>query len=644
MRKRLANFMCGIVTISLRNEHVNPLELKKSLDKLNHRGPDEKNYWISKNKKVGLGHARLSIVGLNNGRQPICSEKHGIYAVVNGEFYDYKDIKRHYQKQGYNFYTDTDSEIIIPLYIDYGEKLFSKLNGEFSFIIWDGRDNTILAARDRFGVKPLFYSYTNGNFYGASEVKALLPFGIKAEWNDYALECIFKGVPSQNLSCFQGIKQIKPGHYLMISETGLKEEKYWDFEPSNAPKVCDKQEYVSQFREKLSRSVKRRLVADVPVGVYLSGGIDSSAILALSSQYASNLRAFNISFEDPKVDEGGFARSVASHLGVELSSIKVTQKDIADNFSNVIYHRESLVFQANGVAKYLLSKHAHEAGFKVILTGEGADEILDGYPPIKEDLAYYLYDKGKKSLLKKLKENGMISQGKYDTENLVRIKNTLGFLPSYWKLSTDIGNAIEKCYSDHFKENVRQYNPMQDFIDLNFLEDIKRRHPVNVSSYIFSKTFFPELVLSYLGDRVEMAHSIEGRLPFLDTDLVEFSLRLPSDLKIKGSKEKYILYEAAKDLVPRSIYNRGKHAIRAPSINVDTRDNIITPLEELMLDVFHSSDFKDLYFLDQARTIKLFNEMKKTDSSTRMLYECALYSALSAYFLHKHFFSKNNHS
>lgn len=221
----------------------------------------------------------------------------------------------------------------------------------------------------------------------------------------------------------------------------------------------------------------------------------------------------------------------------------------------------------------------------------------------------------------------------------MEVKNILGFLPSYWKLSFDIGSVIKKCYSDYFREITHQYSPMQDFIKLNFLKDVKESHPVNVSSYIFSKTFFPECVLSYLGDRVEMAHSIEGRAPFLDVNLVKFVQTVPIDLKIRGTKEKYILYEAVKDLIPQSTYHRNKHAIRAPSIKVDSKESL-APMEELMLDTFHSHDFKELYFLDQTRTLNLFKEMKNVDKSARMLYESALYFALSSYFLYKHFFQK----
>ena len=264
--------MCGIVSLYLKNKSINLTGLKQSLRKLEHRGPDEKNYWVSENHKVALGHARLSIIGLNNGKQPLSSVSNGVYAVVNGEFYDYKSIRRRYERQGYKFSTETDSEIIIPLYLEYGTQLFEKLNGEFSFIIWDERNNQIIAARDRFGIKPLFYSYNEGSLYIASEVKALFPLGVNVEWNHYALECIFKGVPSQEFSCFKGINQVKPGYFLRLSNDTFEETKYWDFTFSDSMKSSNEEEYIACFREKLTLAIKKRLIADVPVGFYLSGG------------------------------------------------------------------------------------------------------------------------------------------------------------------------------------------------------------------------------------------------------------------------------------------------------------------------------------------------------------------------------------
>lgn len=630
--------MCGIVSIWLKNKPISPSDLEASLVALEHRGPDGKNFWIAPEKNVGLGHTRLSIIGINNGNQPLFNSENEIYAVVNGEFYDYKDLRAHYQKKGYKFSTETDSEIIIPLYLEYGSKMFEQLNGEFSFIIWDKRKQRMFAARDRFGIKPLFYTVFKENFYVASEIKALLPLGVKLEWNQQSVDGILRGVPSQEFSCFKNIKQIKPGHYLIITKSRLIEEKYWDFEYKDKSIKITDQEYIDLFRMKLITAIKRRLVADVPVGFYLSGGIDSSAVLALSSQINKNLTAFNISFKNSEHDENNFARELSLHTGTKLLSIDVNTKDLADNFSNVVFHRESAVFQTNGIAKYLLSNFARKSGFKVIMTGEGADEILAGYPPFIEDCINHV-EHDERILLNeemKKKDQSFIYEGDFNTLEINRIKTLLGYFPSLWKLSFDIGNVVQGIYSDHFKEfSLKQY-PMENFIKNSSLFNQNNVHPVNQSLYIFCKTFFPELVLSYLGDRVEMAHSIEGRLPFLDVDLVTFSNNLPINLKIRGLREKYILYEAVKDFIPKNIYLRQKKPITAPSM-IDNNLNKKSPLEILMQDIFHSQDFKELTFFDQSKTINLLKIIKTLDASNRIVPEYVLNYVLSLYFLHKRF-------
>jgi len=427
---------------------------------------------------------------------------------------------------------------------------------------------------------------------------------------------------------------------LKITKNTISERAYWDhkFEINNSIHM-NEEDYISLFKEKLSSAIKKRLVSDAPLGFYLSGGIDSSSILALSAQHISNIKAFNISFEDSRVDESLFAKEMASRLGVELSSILVRPKDLADNFSNVIYHCESLIFQTNGIAKYLLSQHVRDLGYKVVLTGEGADETLAGYPFFKEDLLNNMDEKTKICLGEHIKNHSsqFIAAGDFDVDILNRVKEQLHYLPSLWKLSFDIGRKVQTIYSEHYMQFSKKLNPMDEFIKNFLLCKNEKIHPVNKSAYIFYKTIFPELVLAYLGDRLEMAHSIEARLPFLDLELVEFCNNLPIELKIKKFREKYILYEAVKGLIPESIYNKNKHALTAPSIYNDNEPNVKTPLEMLMYDVFHSVDFKDVEFFDQAKTIHMLTSIRTIDPSQRRFSESSLNFALSAYFLMKNF-------
>jgi len=634
--------MCGIFSAWNKKEALQPKMLEKAVETLHHRGPDSKNIWISSDKQVGLGHARLSIIGLNNGMQPVSNPEKGIYAVVNGELYDYLKIREHYEKSGYKFTTETDSEIIIPLYLEYGTNLFDKLNGEFAFVIWDERNKKMICGRDRFGIKPLFYAFDRGNFYAASEMKALLALGIKAEWDEYSAAMVFQGVPSLGTSCFKNIKQVRPGHFLVISQDSFAEHEYWNFKYQDTDQEYSDDEYISLFREKLTAAIKRRLVADVPVGLYLSGGIDSTAVMALSAQLGNNLQAFNISFDDEAFDEGKFALEVAAHAGINLSSIKVTQQDIADSFSDAIFHREGLVYQMNGVAKYLLSKHVFNSGYKVVLTGEGADEVLAGYPAFREDMVSNLNSAEKELLFGKLKEShdkagaAFISKGEYNHDALEEIKSKLGYMPSLWKMSFDIGNSIQGTYSSPFQKTIAGFNPMLAFLNETSLSNIQNAHVVNKSSYLFCKSFLPELVLSYLGDRMEMAHSIEGRLPFLDVELVEFANKLPIGLKIRRLKEKFVLYEAVKDLIPNNIYQRTKHTFSAPNA-IDDAVAKKSPLEIHIHDVLHSRDFSDLPFFDQTKAIRLFESMRSMGKRDRMITEFSFNLMLSAYYLNKHF-------
>ncbi len=636
--------MCGIIAAFTRCRAINPQSIEKSLLQLHHRGPDSNDYYINKTKRVALGHTRLSIIGLDNGTQPLHSSENNIYAVVNGEFYDYQSIKKKYTQQGYNFKTKTDSEIIIPLYLEYGTNLFKKINGEFSFIIWDEKKNLVFSARDRFGIKPLYYYYGNDDLYISSEIKALIPFGINIDWDISSLVSIFKGVPNQASSCFQNIKQIRPGHYMLYENNSLREYEYWDFQYTKSSNSLigdfkDEQQYLNTFRSKLITSIKRRLVSDTPVGLYLSGGIDSSAILALSKNLTDNITAFNISFRDSICDENMYAQEIAKHLNINLESITITDQDIADNFSKTVFFTESPIFQTNGIAKFLLSKFVQYKGYKAVLTGEGADELLFGYPSFKEDLAYYLSAEGDNSVLNQLKSNDKnLAQGNYNIEDFQKIIGKLKFIPSIWKLGYDIGKAVESIYSDTFKDLVSHINPMEIMLSSINSKKLFNNNPVHVSAYIFLKTLFPGLVLSYLGDRVEMAHSIEGRVPFLDVDLVTYISKIPLHMKIKGIKEKYILYESIKDLIPEMIYKRTKHPISTPSVLNKANSALLA----LMRDVFHSQDFKSLPFFSQTKTLSLLNNLQKVPIEKRMMYESALYFAASTYFLQQQFINKTN--
>ncbi len=624
--------MCGIVGAFLTEKtEAAKSNLERALDSIKHRGPDGQNTWISENKKAALGHVRLSLIDLKTGQQPISSSDGNIIIVVNGEFYDYKKIRAQFALEGFAFKTETDSEILIPLYLKYGFTLFEHLNGEFAFILFDKKKNIMLAARDRFGVKPLSYTIDKNGIVIASEIKAISAFkNKKLQLSHDGLYNFFNCIPSQEIACFEGIKHIKPGHFITIENNKLIQHQYWDLHFNNPKKLSD-EKWIDAFRSKLFESVSRRMVADIPVGCYLSGGIDSSSVLSLASQINPNIVAFNIKFTDPAYDESLLAEETAKFLNVDLKTIEVDAQSLADNFELAIFHREAPIYQTCGIAKLLLSKLVKSSGIKAVITGEGADEMLAGYQYFREDKILYENSSDLISVLRQKNQEtsaAYVSGGEY--QQLQSVKDKLGYIPAFFKLGYDMGDIMRSVLSNQFTTDIHT----NVFYDLINSLNIPQSHPVNRSIYIWSKMFFPENILSYLGDRTEMANSVEGRVPFLDKDLADFCLSLPIEMKIRELNEKFILKEAMKGLVPDKIYKRQKHVFAAPPIQFEPNN----PLMIMTADTIHSRDFAETGIFDQTKTILFLKNMGAiTDKRHFMIAEFCLYLILSTYFLNKHF-------
>lgn len=375
--------MCGIVGILSRGAPISEGRLQSATRSLFHRGPDGQRFWVSPDRRVGLGHARLSIIDLENGNQPIASEDGRSQIVVNGEFYGYEAFQRELERSGHRLRTRSDSEIALHLYQDLGPQCLHHLRGEFAFIIWDESHRTLFAARDRFGIKPLFYAFHDDTLYLASEVKALFAAGVPARWDAESVAQSVELGNHQLRTLFDGVFQVPPGHYLLATDKHFQLIPYWDF---NYPQVAEDtprrsdSEYVAEFRHVFEEAVRLRLRADVPVGCYLSGGLDSCAVLGLAAKYRSNpIRAFTLAFERGAYDEEPQAREMAAQAGAEFTPIPIRQDDLADHFADSVIQSETLCLNAHGVAKYLLSRAVRDAGLKVVMTGEGADEILGGY-------------------------------------------------------------------------------------------------------------------------------------------------------------------------------------------------------------------------------------------------------------------------
>jgi len=558
--------------------------MERTTSSLYHRGPDGQQHWIAADGRVALGHARLSIIDLTTGDQPIASEDGRKRIVVNGEFYGYESIQKELERLGHRLCTKSDSEIALHLYEDLGTQCLHRLRGEFALILWDETNRTMFAARDRFGIKPLFYAFHKGTLYLASEVKALFAAGVPRRWDAESVSnsIEFGGHPVRTL--FDGVFQVPPGHYLLATERHIQLIPYWDFDyprvESNAP-VRSNAEYVAEFRHAFEEAVRIRLRADVPVGCYLSGGLDSCAVLGLAAKHRPDpIRAFTLTFDRSDYNEEKEAREMAAKVGAEFFPIAIKQTDLADHFADAILQSETFCFNAHGVAKYLLSRAVRDAGYKVVLTGEGSDEILGGYAHFRRDML--LYNKEGQNpaevtaLLNDLERLNPVSRGLLlphgEAKPLHNVKRLLGFVPSWIETfsarSAKMQDLLAEDHLNKFGQRVG-YQALLNSIDVR--GQLTGRDPVHQSLYLWSKTFLPGYILTMLGDRMEMAHSVEGRVPFLDHHLVELVRSQPVSQKIHGMTEKYVLREAVRDVITDTVYRRQKHPFPEPARHSKSR-------------------------------------------------------------------------
>src|SRR6185437_15538155 len=447
--------MCGIVAMYSRRDPVSATSLERATHSLYHRGPDGQRIWISPDRKVGLGHARLSIIDLSTGDQPIASEDERTRIVVNGEFYGYEAIQRELEARGHHLRTRSDSEIALHLYEDFGTQCLQHLRGEFALVLWDQNRRRIFVARDRFGIKPLFYAWHRDTLYFASEVKALFAAGVPARWDEESVYHAVSFGAMQTRTLYDGVFQIPPGHFLLATDKHVQVNQYWDFDYPKAADAVPRRsdtDYAAEFRHELEEAVRIRLRADVPVGVYLSGGLDSCAVLGLAAKHHPEpIRAFTLTFEQAAYDEGPIAKEMAAKAGAEFNPIPICQQNLAENFADAIAQSETLCINAHGVAKFLLSRAVRDAGYKVVITGEGSDEILGGYPHFRRDMLLYNREgqdpEAIKELLHWLDDNNTVSRGLLlpdgDTGPLDGVRRILGYVPSW--IETFSSRAVKMC-------------------------------------------------------------------------------------------------------------------------------------------------------------------------------------------------------
>jgi asparagine synthase (glutamine-hydrolysing) len=637
--------MCGIAAVFSAHGPVARRDVERAVGQLIKRGPDGQQCWMAPHGRVGLGHARLSIIDLRTGDQPIASEDERLHIVVNGEFYDYERIQRELEGRGHRLRTRSDSEIALHLFEELGPSCLDQLRGEFAFAIWDEPNQLLFAARDRFGIKPLFYAVHDGTLYLASEMKALFAAGVPARWNPHTVYAtMMGGHPTQTL--FAGVSQVPPGHYLLATAEYTQLHRYWDFnyapEDRGAPAIAD-QEYAERLHAALDEAVRLRLRADVPVGCYLSGGLDSCTVLGLASKHhADPIRAFTLTFDRADYDESTIAKEMAVRAGAEYFPVPIRQADLADHFFDAVAYAETLCFNAHGVAKYILSDAVRRSGYKVVLTGEGADEIFGGYPHFRRDMLLYDNEGQDRaeidSILAALERANPVSRGLLlpDGQGLPTdsVKRILGFTPSWIETGATSALKLRGLAADSFAEELATRDPFRPMLDSVYVPtQLAGRAPVHQSLYLWAKTVLPNYILTVLGDRMEMAHSVEGRLPFLDHHVVETICRMPVRQKIRGMTEKFVLREAARPVLTDTVYRRQKHPFLSPpaTLNQDGR------LHQIMQDSLRGPILASLPFFDRRKVTDLLDRLPTLDDGARTAIDQVLMVILSMCALQERF-------
>jgi asparagine synthase (glutamine-hydrolysing) len=522
-------------------------------DTLTHRGPDSSGYFVEGG--VGLGFRRLSIIDLSSGDQPLYNEDESVVLLCNGEIFNYLELKRQLAEKGHVFRTGSDVEVLLHLYEEDGINFLNKLNGQFAFAIYDRRERLLFLARDHFGVNPLYYTLVDGVLIFASEIKAILEHPMaRREVDLTGLDQTFSfpGLVSPR-TMFKDVQSLKSGHYLLVKNGDVRLGEYWDLDyPEEGEVAYDKPEsfYVERLDELLTQSVRYRLQADVPVGFYLSGGLDSSMIGAMIRRVSPRSRrhSFSIGFNDPSFSEAKYQRLMVEHVGSVHHEIIFDWPEISERLSSTVYHSECPVKETYNTCSMALSGAARGSGITVVLTGEGADELFAGYVGYRFD-QYGTRDSKRHDLETMLEEE--LREKLWGDRSLI------------YELDQHSLREIKAAlYSPGVNEQYEQFDCLNH--ELVNKERLKRRHPVHRRSYLDFKLRLSDHLITDHGDKMSLANSVEARYPFLDIDLVEFSRLIPPDIKLKSLSEKYILKRVAEGLVPPEITRREKFGFHAP--------------------------------------------------------------------------------
>ena len=569
--------MCGIAGyFGVRHAQVpaRPV-IERMVEAIRHRGPDDGGALVD--GRVALGHRRLSIVDLSGGKQPLGSTDGSVWITFNGEIFNYVELRRELEARGHAFRTTSDTETIVQAYLANGPDCVQAFNGDFAYGLWDRRNQRLVLARDRMGVRPLYYTLKHGVLVFASEVKSLLEYpGVRAALDPVALDqCFSFWFPLAPRTPYRDIYELPPGHQLIAEPGKVEVRPYWRLSFPSSPDfrfdVRSENQVAEELEALVDDATRIRMRADVPVGAYLSGGFDSSATTALAQRRNSALRTFSVTFESADFDETGYQRKVVEALRTDHSEVLCRGEDIGAAFADVIRHTERPILRTAPAPLFILSRLVRNSGFKVVLTGEGADEVFGGYDIFKEAQVRRFWARSPRS-----RWRALLLRRLYPYLGAMQ-QQSQNYLQAFFRTGLDapgdplfshvprfnLTRKLTRFYSADLRASLRGYDALED-LRSQLPAEFGTWHPLNQAQYLESAYLLPGYILSSQGDRVAMAHAVEGRFPFLDHRVVEFAARIPPRMKVKGLREKHILRRALGKYLPEAITERPKQPYRAP--------------------------------------------------------------------------------
>lgn len=543
---------------------------------IRHRGPDEFGAYFD--NYCALGQARLSIIDLQTGSQPLCNEDGSVWITYNGEIYNYIELRSELEKLGHIFRTRCDTEVVVHAYEQFGSECLSRFNGQFAFAIYDRSRRSLFLARDRMGIRPAFYTVRNGRFYFASEIKSIfcdpkIPRRLDLKGLDETFTWWTSAPPR---TMFENINELPAGTWVEVAEGEIKTGQYWDLSfPERYDYDRSVISYAEELRALLQDSVRLRLRADVPVGAYLSGGLDSAVTTALiRATNKAQLETFSITFDDAAYDESSYQAQMIKHLGTNHHTVNADYRKIAEAFPRVVWHTERPIVRTAPAPLLLLSDLVRRNNFKVVLTGEGADEILGGYDLFKETLIRTFWarnpdSKWRPALLRKLYPTLPVSGARGHAYLEMFYKRGLDQQNLFYYSHMPRINAtstIKEFFADNVRTAIADHDATGAF-GRNLPRNYNSWHHLVRAQYLESKSLLAGYLLSSQGDRVSAANSVEGRFPFLDHRVVEFCSTIPPGYKLLGLKEKFVLKKAMSGILPDDIVQRVKQPYMAPDSN-----------------------------------------------------------------------------